>query len=482
MARSFPGLRIEFPDLLGLGLIAGVIAPSAANADVVISSDTTQNMTCSAGTCVPTATDAVLNVSDLENMLAAGNLIVATAGSGVDAQNIDVEAGFSWSTSNSLSLDASSYMHVDSEIGSSAAAGLSLVTAAEVPVKDLFFGRHGRVVFQNTSSQFSINGTPYTLVNNISSLASAIASNPSGSFALADNYDASADGTYSNSPITTTFTGSFDGLGNEISHLSIRHSGSAAYIGLFTVVLAPGTAEHVRLARVQITGTSDGDGDLIGALAGGGAGYLFQNSATGTIRLRGTSGLAGGLVGQADGDIDTCFAHVTIDASKAKGNSTSGGLVGGGGPIIDSFASGDVIAGNYNNAGGLVGADARVENSYSTGSVSGGVNARVGGLTGTNNEHGITAVYSTGAVSGGSPSYVGGFAGKNEPSVKGGYWDTDTSGTTQAVGKGSARGVTGLTTQQLQSGLPRGFDSSVWGEKESINNGLPYLLANPPVE
>ena len=36
-------------------------------------------MSCSAGVCAPTATDAVLNVTDLENLLASGNVsVVAT--------------------------------------------------------------------------------------------------------------------------------------------------------------------------------------------------------------------------------------------------------------------------------------------------------------------------------------------------------------------------------------------------------------------
>jgi hypothetical protein len=41
-------------------------------------------------------------------------------------------------------------------------------------------------------------------------------------------------------------------------------------------------------------------------------------------------------------------------------------------------------------------------------------------------------------------------------------------------------GITGLSTAQLQSGLPAGFDPTVWGENANINSGLPYLLANPP--
>jgi hypothetical protein len=37
-----------------------------------------------------------------------------------------------------------------------------------------------------------------------------------------------------------------------------------------------------------------------------------------------------------------------------------------------------------------------------------------------------------------------------------------------------------LTTEQLQSGLPAGFDPTIWGENAGINGGLPYLLNNSP--
>jgi hypothetical protein len=28
--------------------------------------------------------------------------------------------------------------------------------------------------------------------------------------------------------------------------------------------------------------------------------------------------------------------------------------------------------------------------------------------------------------------------------------------------------------------LPEGFDPTIWAENPSINNGFPYLIANPP--
>jgi hypothetical protein len=82
---------------------------------------------------------------------------------------------------------------------------------------------------------------------------------------------------------------------------------------------------------------------------------------------------------------------------------------------------------------------------------------------------------------------IGGLIGLDQSpsgSLSDTYWDTDTSGITNPdQGAGSPLndpGITGLTTEQLQSGLPAGFDPSIWGENANINNGLPYLLANPP--
>jgi hypothetical protein len=64
------------------------------------------------------------------------------------------------------------------------------------------------------------------------------------------------------------------------------------------------------------------------------------------------------------------------------------------------------------------------------------------------------------------------------------YWDTTTSGITNPdQGAGNVDddpGLSALTTQQLQAGLPAGFDPAIWAENPKINNGLPYLMANPP--
>lgn len=162
-----------------------------------------------------------------------------------------------------------------------------------------------------------------------------------------------------------------------------------------------------------------------------------------------------------------------------------GGLVGinVAADINNSQATGTVRGGTY--VGGLVGYNLRgaINESFATGTVNGSY--AEGGLVGYNDGSDGTAVinesYSTGAVSGSLS--VGGFVGINQyAEIATCYWDTTTSGTDDGIGGGNISGLTGLTSKQLRSGLPPGFDPNIWVEKSKINNGFPYLIADPPLK
>jgi hypothetical protein len=76
---------------------------------------------------------------------------------------------------------------------------------------------------------------------------------------------------------------------------------------------------------------------------------------------------------------------------------------------------------------------------------------------------------------------VGGLIGYDTAGRKGwissAYWDTTTSGQKKGAGnKKNDPGITGLTTEQLQSELPAGFDPTIWAEAPNINGGLPYQI------
>ena len=186
--------------------------------------------------------------------------------------------------------------------------------------------------------------------------------------------------------------------------------------------------------------------------------------------------------------VSTISNSYATGAVSGRANAYIGGLVGySEGSITGSFASGPVTDGGKSVViGGLVGRnDGTIDNSYSIGGVSGGVDAEVGGIAGYS-DWAISDSYAIGAVSGRSGSILGGLVGygDGEASYTDDFWDTTSSGITnlgQGVGNtANASGVTGLTTAQFQSGLPTGFNPTIWGEDPSINGGLPYLLALPP--
>lgn len=316
-----------------------LLATAPAEADVTISSGQTENMSCSGGVCAPTAANAVLNVGDLETLLASGSVEVTTTGSGVQADNIDAKAALSWSSGNSLALDAYQSIAVDKAVTVSGVAGVALKTNDGGSGGALTFGGKGGISFANLSSTLAINGKSYTLVNTVQSLASAIASNPSGTYAFASNYDASKDGTYTQSPITTTFEGTLEGLGNTISNLSA--SGDQTDLGLFSVIGTSGTVNDIRLANVLVT-----DGISEGGLAGETYGSLSGDTVSGVLKSSAGYALVGGLVGGMSGTISHCSSSATI--TDYRDAHAAGGLVGDEGyaTISNSFATGSVTVGH----------------------------------------------------------------------------------------------------------------------------------------
>src|SRR5579872_3865515 len=87
----------------GIAIASIALAPMSATAAVFVSSNPTKHMSCSGGVCTPTAAYAVLNVSDLANMLASSSVTVQ---SGSSAMDIDLDAGLSWTSASRLTLDS----------------------------------------------------------------------------------------------------------------------------------------------------------------------------------------------------------------------------------------------------------------------------------------------------------------------------------------------------------------------------------------
>ncbi len=493
------------PFFLTLGVLAAslvILAPATVQAAVTISSAATKNMVCASGVCSPNHKTAVLNITDLQNLLAASNVTVTTGSGSLAAQTLDiiVNAAVTWSSGSTLKLDAYQSVAINKPIAVTGVGGVTLTTNDGGTEGALAFGAKGNINFSNLSSSLTINGAAYTLVGNITTLASDIAVNPSGNFALANSYDAQGDGTYDSAPISTTFTGSFEGLGNDIDNLTVIETVEPdqyeVNVGLFGEIDAPGEVQYLGLTNVYVR-VESGSGKIrniqIGGLVGFNYGTLVGDFTTGMVR--GNNSSSGGLVGDNYGMVS--LSHSTAQVRCAGGYYCwAGGLAGYNAPndtIERSYATGRVTRGISKWAlgvGGLVGGNegGLISNCYATGAVYGDGDLNwVGGLIGANSEPAgetISSLYSTGAVTGGSGAMIGGLLGDDQspspPDFVNSYWDTTTSGTTYGAGGGNEPGITGLTTSQLQSGLPTGFDPSIWGQSPSINGGLPYLLANPP--
>jgi hypothetical protein len=488
----------------GAGLIFVCIAAtgglaSSAHANLIISSGATKNVSCSDGVCTATASNAVLNAANLESMLASSSVKVAT---GSVAKAIDVRAALTWSSASTLSLDAYQSIFVNKAVASNGSGGLTFVTNDGGSSGVLEFGAHGNASFASLSGHLTINGNAYTLANSVTSLASAAGS--SRYIALAVSYDASADGTYSSSPLGE-YQGTFEGLGNTISNLSIDDEVTGDYTGLF--YLTSGTVENISLSKVNVTSSAadalgglvgDNQGTIFNAHAqgsivggmidtGGLAGYNFGTISASSARGRVVGNNAGGLVGLNGSSIVNSYALVSTRAVNGGNTALGGGLVGENqGTIAASFAGGQVTsAASDTELGGLVGINflGSIANSYSTGAVSEKGFHVAGGLVGFNLSGTVTDSYATGAVSS-KKGEIGGLVGDDLGTFTSSYWDTDTSGVTNlSQGAGNVSndpGITGLSSAQLQSGLPGGFDPAVWAESPSLNNGFPYLIANPP--
>jgi hypothetical protein len=505
-------------------VLVSCAAIGCAQAALVISSNATKNVACSAGVCTATAKFAVMNAGDLTSMLASSDVTLV---SGSEAKDIESKVAFSWASAHRLTLDAYRSIAFDKLVTVAGTGALTLTTNDGGAGGTLSFAPAGRVVFWDLSSSLVINGSSYALVGDIATLAADIASNPSGRYALANNYDATPDGTYTTSPIGLLY-GTFEGLGNKIFKLTIiiAHKNQSVNLGFFSGLGTNSVVENLSLTSVKIVNGAErwngiltpvnggliarvhvggrvvtGFASITGGLVGSNSGTILSSDSVGFVQSKNAS-MLGGLVGiqwsgQISGSHSTAdVSELTVPGSGFLDQTYIGGLVGRlRGSLDQSWASGTVQVGSRNGSapfvGGLVGyldpyvdAPGSVSRCYATGAVTGGDGTFVGGLVGVKNGP-LEDSYSTGAVVGGAGGGVGGLLGADEGQANADdYWDLDTSGVSDpSQGAGSPAndpGITGLTDAQLKSGLPAGFDPAIWAQSPAINGGYPYLIANPP--
>jgi hypothetical protein len=468
--------------ILACASVLFIAAP--ARAAVFISKQPTSNMSCSAGFCTPTAATAILNVNQLESLLASGSVTITTGGA--EASDIISDASLTWASGYTLTLDAYRSLKIEDPIAVSGAGGVTILTNDGGSGGALSFQGKGSIGFLGLTNALSINGATYKLEDTIAGMASDIAASSWGNYALAASYNAKSDPVYTASPIPTTFSGNFEGLGNAISHVRIRDK-AEEFVGFFAFVDA-GRVNDLKLLDANVVAIK---GSEVGILTGNLEGAVSGIVTSGTVQA--ASGEVGGVAGGA------CGENISTSQSSAAVNITSSGMAGGlvgyecaGGAIQTSFATGAVTTAS-GWAGGLVGAigEGSISNSYATGNATTNNGSccepagSAGGLLGYGFESSVQDSYSTGTATGGSGAYAGGLIGiiYDGGSFGSNYWDTTTSTNTISLGNPSGTIVaTGLSTTQFQARLPHGFGKTTWKENATINGGLPYLLANPPAK
>jgi hypothetical protein len=521
-------------------VLAGAACP--AHAALVVSKAATSNVACVAGTCSATAADAVLNVNDLKHLLAAGDVTVASGSMAEDIvfaaklqwtkpgrltldawRGIDVALDITsegtggvtlttndggsggelvftgkgkvsfWDVSSSLVINGTAYTLVDSIKALSDAVAANPNGAYAL---SKFYDASADGEYANDPVPAALGGTFEGLGHTIENLTLAPKGGEDhGFFASIAAGGAVRDLAFQSPKVVSTHT-----------HVVAVLAG-----------INSGTVSHVNVAGAAMSGTGWG----LAGLAGENDGGTIQWCATsGSIAAMGKGAMAGGIAGSSSGTI----AHVSSSAS-VSGNQT-GGLVGiNAGAIVLSAATGAVAQSGFLHedtfTGGLTGHNyGTIDQSFATGAVNGGsggqgnihhgkpvhYKAYSGGLTGDDTGT-ITNSYSTGSVTRGGDAYYAGFNVSSQsprsistsyatgaivngtnttygfayeaPGAASDYWDIDTSGTTTGCDV-DCTGITGLTTAQFQSGLPAGFDPAIWAQSPAINNGYPYLIANPP--
>lgn len=521
-----------------LVLAATVLSTPAFAYNVTISGATTSNGSISGGVFTPSGPDAVLNYLDLENALATGSLAVRTGAHGTQAGDIVIARKITWAA-NTLTLDAYHSITIEKHVLPTSASGLGLTINDGGSGGAIIFSG-GRISFDSTAQSLQINTVPYTLIDRVSTLATDIGGNPSGNFALA--FNETEPTTFTSTPIAGIFTGNFEGLGNTISNLRVHNFNTTA-VAMFNQLGTLATVKDLTLGNIDIQGgfdtfvniaglayinqgfisnvtasgsvqdtsstatglvaglviNNESPGSIInsnssatvtsvksyqlGGLVADNTGTIQQSYATGAVSSTTTSAIAGGLVAINDIDAVVTLCHAKGAISAVGG--TLGGLAGSNaGSISQSFETGDINSSGGGAAiGGLTGFNSgSVTDSYSRGDTVGANGSTMGGFVGhANSNSSIATSYSTGGAAGGTN--LGGFIGTNDAdmTVTSSYWDTTTSGLSQATSNGNDSGITGLTTTQLRAGLPAGFDSMIWTEAAGVNNGLPYLINQPPL-
>ncbi len=414
--------------------------------------------------------------SALGGLLDANSVTIQTANAGTNSAtdvfgatgsngDIFVNDSVSWSTTNTLTLNAHRNIEINAAIDAWSGGRLVLEygqgaaalnnTASYIVRAPIYLKKSGLVTGSNgtTATKFAtklgsdgtaVNWTVITELGTAGAGASTASGTlqgirhstaQNGNFVLGADIDATSTSTWNTNQGFTpilSFKGLFDGLGHTIDNLTINRP-TTDYVGLFGSV-SDGAGEaavrNLGVTNANITGQNN-----VGILAGYfGSNVTTENNYASNVYSSGSvtgvsnvGGLIGSLLNYSGNTTSGLFnAHSSASVVGTAAVTPTGGLVGLAttSRIINSYATGTVQA--TNAAGGLVGNNtgSQISQSYASGNVIGVVNGatesdNLGGLVGYNTSSGvvygtITDSYATGKVTAtANGTSTGGLVGQN---------------------------------------------------------------------
>ncbi|MCK0745099.1 MBG domain-containing protein [Chromohalobacter nigrandesensis] len=294
--------------------------------------------------------DSGIGAETLSTNLANNDVTLQTVATGSEDGDINVNAAVDWDANTILTLNAHGDINLNAAL---TATGDSAGLALDYDGSDYYV--NAPVTLSGDNASLSVNGTGYTLVQNVDELQDM--NNDLGEhYALGQYIDASGTSGWHGGdgfePVGDGpgFDGAFEGLGHSISDLTIER-GDEYQIGLFGVADEGSVIRNVGLINASVTGRGS-----TGALVGTNQGLISSAYAIGGA-VQGEDGV-GGLVGGNEGMIKNAYATGSVT-----GRYSVGGLIG---------ANVRLSPGPDNN-------EATVKNAYATGLVTGD---SVGGLLG----------------------------------------------------------------------------------------------------
>ncbi|MDR9467747.1 MAG: GLUG motif-containing protein [Marinospirillum sp.] len=382
------------------------------------------------------------------------NLYATASGNG----DIFVNDEVTWTSGNTLTLNAIRNIEINKTIDASGGSGGKLVLeygqGAFASNNTATYSVNAPVNLQagqNFSTKLGSDGSiiDYTVVNDQASLQ-AMNNNKSGNYAL--GFDLTLTGEWTPiGDLNGMFKGRFDGLGHSLFNLKINQEATND-IGFFGATYNNSIVQNINLIDANISGNNN-----VGGLIGRAQGTFIANTSTSGL-ISATEHNSGGLIGFITGT--GAVIKNSNSSSTVEGKNKVGGLVGYlfRRTIESSYATGTING--ENEVGGLVGnsQQASIINSYSINNIISG-HESVGGLVGNADAGSITNSYAvTQSITSNLDTSMGGLVGNSSgANITHSYWDTTTSGlTTSAGGEGK-------TSEQMRNATTyKDWDASTW--------------------